>query len=285
LAAVDSYIIFEGFEGREMSPTKREKLAVWREAKGIDQEKRYVMVLSLKSEEKVWLQGVPIYQWADVDAIKLSESSRIAKTNGKPRGAYDVLRDGTQAHVQADELEAGPNAVYWIGNNVPGVLYETAVISGAIPTRGVTIVALPANRIVKFRRDFPNVPNLNEAAQKAAERWLKGQDNETLRGHDFQRSNSAAVGLKGLDPTRILDPTLARGVELANVDTLAFREGLKRYAPYITREPFSYGANLLDGYPLLGTLTYGLARDAREHFYLYVNAAYQAAREKGQKDA
>lgn len=268
---------FTGFDARELSPTKREKLQLWSEREGVTLG-RMVFVSSLSASERFWLDGARIVAWSDVDAIKIDRGNRPA-VNGRPRGAYTVRIDGTTRIMQADDIDC-TRPLYWTNGNEYSVGGHDAIRSSIIEADAI-VVALPANRIEKFTRDFAHAEKLDHAARRIALAWWDSQMRGTRKAFAYQTHNATeAAILAKIDPARFADPDIRERATLAAVDTSGLKKGRDKYRVWLpTVDPLpQYSHALAERYPLASSLqSYNMRTAMYDHFTLYVNAAYAAS--------
>jgi hypothetical protein len=265
-------VLFEGFESREMSPTKRDKLAEWFRRRG-ENPAPYVLVDKLRPAERFWLEGRDVHQWSDVDAIKLERAERV-DAYGKPRGSYDCIEPGGRwGTINAEEI-CTSRPVYWMHGNVSELRGSSA---RKVLSPDGTFVALPGNRIEKFQRDFPEAIEITTAAKQTAERWLKGQSKKDIDAYVARRDSEYAVIAK-LDPAKIEDPALRDAIRVARRDIGAFVQQLQEFFAWIPSLDERSLGGPLKHYPLLVDRYLNLqAHEA--HVYLYINAAFAARKE------
>ena len=290
-------VIFKNFTGRELTQVKREKLTLWLQQQGFAQDlasKRgrrgyysggnlqpMVMLDKLSKIEKFWLDGRTIYDWDDVDKIVLPKTVTADGTK-RLKGSYDVYANGeTKRGVPANDL-AGVKNLYWNRGNLWNAQSCSPVKTGALDLSDCTIVALGENRIEKFKRDFPNAMNVNDAAHKAAEGWVRTLDDEELLAHGVKNSDVAYI-LKNLDATAINDPQVVEMIRLNGLSTSTVGQGIQKFGQW-ARADTSKGEKLAEAcmakYPLVQVSHYGTTgKKVREHNNLYINAVY--ATEKG----
>lgn len=282
----DIVAIFTGYDSKELTPTKREKIASYLETKGLPTRGKIVLVSALTPDERFWTTGIPVADWSIVDAIKIARESRPASFTDRPRGSYAALASG----VWTDRLEAEDIAdgtpLFYVHGNQRTISCHPAIREGMLPD-GATVVALGANRIERFRRDFPRAKSLDIAAREIAEEWTKGLDAKSVRAYVVKRDTPNVSYLARLDADAISDPELARLVRIAETDTTKIEAGAKRFRGFLP-ESFAKGtdADSRDpflSYPLLRSLlahSYRGLKGLEEETIIYVNASY-LARSKG----
>ena len=271
----DTFLLFEGFDGREMTPTKRDKLEVWRESKGLDVAPQ-VFVTKLTTEERFWLDGRAVYDWADVDAIKLTRAATKTADGSRPRGSYHGFDKGTRSSaILAEEIDtAAP--IYW----ARGGMYSNANGRELLSDAGrAVIVVLPENRVDKFLRDFPSAVEVDEGVRRQAASWLKSIRRDVLAAYVFQHGGHGAERLSGLDADAYDDPKLSLAIRESKRDTRHVLEGFTKFRGYLDTPAAPEYADALTAYPLLVD-GYGTLRHNERDVILYTNAAY-AARKDG----
>lgn len=284
----EDYWLVLGFDGKNMTNTKRAKLELWwtkngpKRSDGTTPEKLpgFIMLDQLNSDEAFWMEGWNRLNWVEVDAIKLPTNVGADGGTVRLKGSYDCYVFGDRQYETAAAKIDQTKPVYWFHGNVNQVPRHRAVKSDAIDLSTCTVVALGANRIDKFCRDFPGAIKLDDAAKLAAERWLKAQDKATIDAYSIQRRLDDDV-LPNLDAGSLDDPDLRKLHAEMKRDTSAFSASINKHSAWIgvpTNEAHvKWGESVIKRYPLMTAVSaYKINKD---HMVLYLNAAYQA--EKG----
>lgn len=282
----DIVAIFEGYDSKELTPTKREKIASYLESKSLPTRGKIVLVSKLSASERFWTEGIPVVDWSIVDAIKISRETRPSSYSDRPRGAYVArLADGSFTEkLEAEDIDPALPLFYVHGSS--GTISCHPAIREAMLPEDSTVVALGANRMEKFRRDFPSAISLDEAARRSARDWTRTLDAEIVRAYVYVRDTENASALSRLDADAILDPDLRESVKLAKIDTTKIAEGTKRFRGYLP-EGFAVGSskpNPLAKYPLVRSLldrSYGGLQKLEGETIIYVNASYLARSSDG----
>jgi hypothetical protein len=265
---------FVNFDGAELTAYKRDKLEVWATQQSIELGgKQKVFVKELTADERFWLDGAAIHDFADVEAIKIKKDTQVSRWDGKPRGSYDGRQDGAwTTGIEAATIDASKPLIWlngnkWAGQQEVGSLHPEA-----------TVICLPMNRIDKFQRDFPTAVKLSEYAAAKAEKWKAAQKPFDLEAFDFQRYGGDYTKIADLDPARVNDPQLKKAIKLAkhNVTQVVneYQEHHHHLGRRLSGKSFS---DPLQKYPLASG-HYSLRGKTREHIYIYINAAYAAER-------
>lgn len=290
------FLIFVGFDGKAMTNVKRAKLELWwekhpdsayppHEAAKFNQPNprktlpSCVFIDKLSDHEKFWLNGRPIYQWADVDATVLPKQALPDGTTTRLKGSYDIIRAGQNEHgVAAQKIADAKLPIYWYHGNVYTAGFANELRSGAIDKTTCVVVCLPGNRIEKFCRDFPGALKLMDAARKAAETWDKTQDQEVAKAYWIQQ-NCHTDWLKTLDITKIDDPDLKALRKMLDKRTRAYADGRGKWGKYLVADKHekdvAWANKILAKYPLLAIRHGSIPKD---HSIIYLNAAYAAER-------
>jgi hypothetical protein len=267
-------IYFENFEGATFTATKRAKLDYyWAKNGGIpDNTARYVFVPGrFNATERFWLEGATVIDWATIDAIKLPRDPANPRKAG-PRGAYKGRVAGRwDAPILAEKIDTSKPVLYYQGNRW-SLQNSNEVRLGMIP-EDMLVVCLEANRVEKFKRDFPMAQSVTQYAAAYVKQVVKGWDAYTLKAAQFQRTvgNRELNKLKKL--TGVTDPAVVEGIKLATHDTKAIKTQLVTWASWV--EAPKVPDNPLDKYPLLAP-QYDLYGDILKHAVTYINAAHAA---------
>jgi hypothetical protein len=270
-----SRIVFTGYESKELSLTKRQKLDAWYKQQGIETPpKQVVFVDELSADERFWLTGTPIHDWSPVQEIKLPKDEKAMVGPGwkqRPRGSYKLA--GTyDKHIPAEDIDTAKPLLYLHTYEQQERFKLAQQYQG-----DATVVVVPANRHDKFLRDFPQALRLTDYIKKEAQTWLKKQDAALVEAAKYALSGKGD-GLTKLDPDRIDDPELEGWVRLAKTNTRDILLGIEKRRGLLDGfDRYELARNYpdpLSNYPLLENQGYG--KLDIEHAHLYVNAAYAA---------
>ena len=272
--------VFEGFDGKALTNVKRSKLDLWNQQNG--GVLGYCMFVDkLTPDERFWLDGHEVVQWSEVDAIKLPSATGAGGTK-RVSGSYNVLVDGDRygrTEMQAHDIAKSTKTVYYDLGNHWTVSQGREYRSGAVDLSDSIVVCLQANRVDKFRRDFPNVKLLNTAAKEAAQKWQNQQTPETIKAYSIQRG-CPTDHLTKLDASALDDPLLRQIVRHVQTNTNPYTEGRSKYALWLNNvedaKAVKWANDVLAKYKLLDALYRTTDTD---HLVLYLNAAY--AQQKG----
>lgn len=296
LESCEDHWLAIGFDGKNMTNTKRAKLELWWSEHGEKYPKRdpndpdevarpkplpkFIMLDTLLPDEAFWMEGWNRLKWEDVDAIKLPTNTSADGGSVRLKGSYDCYVMGQRAYETPAAKIDQTKPVYWFHGNVNQVPRHRAIRNEAVDPATCTIVALGANRIAKFTRDFPQAIKLDDAAKIAAERWLKAQSKDTLDAYSIQRRLDDDI-LPLLDVAALDDPDLRKLHGEMKRDTNAFAASVSKHSAWINvpvnEAHVKWAQEVLKRYPLLRAMQ-GYKLD-KEHAVLYLNAAYAA--EKG----
>jgi len=285
----DAYV-FTGFDGKVLTQTKRIKLELWWAANGpkrVDVPDRtkpmphIILVDTLSDTERFWLDGLTIKSWADVHAVKIPENTTADGGTTRLKGSYDILhKDRVSEGAPAASIDQSL-PVYYLHGNKWSIQNHRAFRTGVLDSNKCTVVALSSNRIDKFKRDFPKAIDLDTAARKAAERWLKTANKEAREAYSAQRAIDSGV-VKSLNADDLDDPDLKKLVTLLRKDVRTYVEQVSKYGHFLAdglkdMKVYRWSLTTLEKYPILSDLRYGVSN--KRHIVIYLNAAYQA--EKG----
>lgn len=266
-----------GYDGKDFTPYKRLKLTMWQEQHGDEYTVPEQYILVDKLQHAAWIDPSLVIEWSEIDALKPPRPGFGGQTGtGRPTGSYPAYVGGsyTRSLVAGDIIVK--NKVFWGHLNGYGNDVARSALEFKYPN--CTVVELSANRIAKFKRDFPSAVEITVAAKNEAEKWSKKLSEEDVIAISFDRDSSEKRRLAKFDPTRIEDPELRKVVEMAqskkpNKHSQAY-EVYSRYSPV----KLTGWVNPIEKYPLLTDVgLYGtISGKTEEHLYLYLNAAHAA---------
>lgn len=275
----DRIVVFDGWDGAALTETKRAKTIQY-----LDQHttldpntERHSWVFvktghDLTADEARWVEHR--FKWADVEAMKLPASAKTGKT--KATGTYwwtTPDRDGyRKEEISADKIDPA-KTVYYHGNTY-SASHSTAIYAGLIPA-DFKVICLEANRLAKFKRDFPTIPSVNDYATAHAAKVIAKVDGTKLAAARYKVEGDGRANALALVADRVLDPEIRKAAEYYALDTTEAEKVLKLHArwapdktlPKVNLSPFG------SKYPFL---PYSVERKHAEHMLLYVNAVYTA---------
>lgn len=274
LADAETRVFFEGYSSLELTPTKREKIAQYFADNSLDVSRVQVFAERYTADEKYWLAGATFIAWSDVDAIKLARATSADGTR-RIRGSYDAAVFGAYAAtISADDIDT-TKPLYYVNGNRYTLGSIEATRYGIIDASTCTIVALPANRVDKFCRDFPTAKQIDKAATEIARAEVAKLAPAALEAYAFQRSGAGSNVLRALDASRIADPKLADAVRAAKRDTSNVAEAVRKYSRFLPYGTFDGNGtkhgDALAPYPLAVNAHGKLAV---EHVYDYTSTVY-----------
>lgn len=276
----DDVLYFEGFEGVEFTPTKRAKFELYQTQNELPVAQTLVFCERFTAEERFWIPKERLLQWQPVNDLKLPKKVNADGTkSARPRGSYNGTAPGQgwYATIEADKIDTS-KPVLWLQGNVYEGMNRAEIKRGLVDTDDdLTIICLPANRVEKFKRDFPEAVHIQDYAREKAREWFKNIPADHLEAARFQKGGVAYTRLRALDAERVNDPELAKAIRLAQfqVPTVVLNR-LTEWAHWIG-ETAATPDHPADKYPLL-TYAPNLAA-VKEDAILYVNAAYAAEKE------
>lgn len=276
----DDTLYFDGFEGAELTPTKRAKFELYQTLHELPSATQLVFCTAFTAEERFWIPKERLLRWEPVNELKLPKKvSADGTTSTRPRGSYNgkAPGQGWYATIEADKIDTS-KPVLWLQGNIYEAQQRGEVRRGLVDVSDdITIVCLQANRVEKFKRDFPMAVHVNEYAREKARAWFKGLAASTLEAARFQLGGVSYTRLRALDADRVNDPELAKAIRLAQFDVKPeVLQRLSEWLPWIGETAVT-PENPADKYPLIS-----YARDLaalKEDTILYVNAAYAAEKE------
>lgn len=280
-SAWSKVIYLVGNTSDSFSPTKRLKLEQWAEENNVNIHQDFLLVEKIPATHRKWIDPKNIYKWADVAAQKVKIERAAARRDGRPTGSYEGYVNGEYKRViQADEIDTS-NPVFYVNKTVYN--FGTVHVNVLNELGNYTVVIMSQNRIKKFERDFPAAKSALNFITERVQKWLKSLTDADKTAIALQDDREFSY-LRRLDPTQIVDPTLSEMVTTLQGERLKkINKKRSLYAP-VYRMYFSTDDvdNPADAYPLLTALnSYATMNNERmEHLYIYINAAYEAARKE-----
>jgi len=261
-------LLVEGFTGKTLTAARRERVELF--TADMEDCLRWTFVDALDADERYWTQDIRTVRWADIEALKVPRTTNGGGT--KKRGTYaGILPDGTESDaIPASTIDTSL-PILFANTNRWGLRRLRSVKMGLVPQGYV--LALPQNRIEKFKRDFPSAQRIGDWAVEQAALALKAIPADDLCALRFQRTYEVE-GLRVLDERRVDDPDLKGAIRLAQRDVIAHSETLEKWG---ARAGAYDGPHPLDKYPLVQYTRWG--EELLDDLYLYLNAAYAARKE------
>lgn len=261
-------LFFVGFTTRTLSQTQKRKISEYCDQQGIQYGDFEQAILIDELPYSSWVEKNQIVEWEEVNSIKLKREENLS---GRPKGAYDIINPGN-SYTEVIEAADIPLDVplYWYPHD--GIGYGTLEVLRKDDPNCVC-VALTANRVGKFERDFAHAEKANTAATKIAQDWY---DNLTQDERNWLAVNKMSDEWAEFDETKIDDPVLQTIVRLSKVSNDALLARSQTYRNWYVGDIEEIST---DDYPLLSLrgLCYKSGDDKAayiEHITLYMNAVY-----------
>lgn len=265
------------FPSDTMSPHKRQKLDIFLNGKGLNEVRRINFTSDSKIMNSDWLDPKKIFAWADIDAIKVPKEIREKRSDGRPTGSYKGIVAGTSSNtILAKNIDV-TKPIFWVhsyGGSAESLLRNKY--------KDATFITLPANRVEKFKRDFPEAKEMNRAARDIAETWSKSLSADDVLALNIRNGRMHAF-LHSLDEAKFVDPSLQRLVRVSKN-----KNGTKLVDEYKVLRHFEATYKTLQineieqKYPLLLSISsFGVKSESTtaKHIYLYANAVFAAETE------
>lgn len=266
-----------GYNGADFSPYKRKKMDQWLTEKGLEQPDFWIFCKS--TPHRSWLDKTMIHPWEEIAAQKI-EIQRTNRPNGTVSGSFEGHVDGDyQRSIQASDIDT-KHPIYYINKTYNG-WNSTAYQMLTKENPKNTFVEVASNRVAKFKRDFPNAIDINDAIKGLAKAWAdKLSDDDKLWLKIRENSSHQYDKLKGLN---VDDPDLAEAITLATKTNNTLYNEYHAYSSWLngTLKEVEWN-DPLEKYELLSHLSfYGTMGGVKDHLTLYLNAAYAAEQEDG----
>lgn len=265
----------------EPSSSVKNKVLEYAKLKGWTVNKVLLTHMKESDIKSKWIPRDKFVTWADLKAA-LPKKQRNAGPNstGRPSGSWDYY-EGYVQHIGQPIPTKGK--LYWIGTSEFNRKHS-AEIANVLGITDAIIIKVPANRVTKFKRDYPHIKNIREIAR---EKVVK--DGSSLLCDKAKTALSLDYNVKRavqrLDVSRLDDPRFKEVAEvIKNEDALLkkYRDNLAlanslglRYHVEEYRPDAAYAFMRTD-YPLVSIGYGGVHADV----YIYINAKYKVLAEK-----
>lgn len=262
-----------GYESDSFSAYRRQKLDQWIEEKSVTRPEYFILVNELPIPE--WIESDRVFPWAEINEQKIKRELQ-SRGDGRPSGSYEGYVDGLFCStILAADIDTTKPVVYTekrngsTGYKLIDYHYKD----------GSTVLLLNANRINKFKRDFPMALDLRTHCRELGEAWKKNLSSSQTVSVQLHRSSSVHE-LKCFDPECVEDPELKQHIELSKVSDKILLEAANQYLPWTDLPDYHY-SNPLNKYALLTSASrYDIMSKAfQNEVYIYLNAAYAAKQE------
>lgn len=281
-----------GFTAEGLSTTRRQKLTQWMEKQEIkfvqtnryyygtpqgDGVTQFVLVDELPAMVTEWGAPNSVFPWAEIEAEKIVREKRVNASTGRISGSYrGYVGHNYQSQIIANDIDSS-KPVLWYGK-----YFLTSKIKELIEKtypNGYTLVELGANRVAKFKRDFPASKYLGEHVRELVKAWEDSLSEED-RVFIYTRQLPEITKLQLLDATKINDPKLRAAVHAATTKNSKLIKESEFYNAWVSIT--AEWKNPLEDYPLLTNLyTYGkMSEQLSKHTHIYLNAVYAAHQEE-----
>lgn len=280
-----STLWLENHTGEKFTASHKRKILQWTEANGKKDLQNFVyLVRGLPQDVRRYVDPTNVIQWQQIKDEKLltvQSTGGSSYSYGRTKaitGSFDVWIDGDwKGEVAASVFDSSKPIYYRHGNRQENRRYADLLHT---LSPGSTFVCVPGNRLAKFERDFPQAIEAYRASSDAFEAWKKSIGGDMLLALTIEDTGQRSF-FASLDILKVKDPDLKRAIRLSKIDLTQtdskrkmFRQAMRGT---IGLPDFD---NPMAKYPLCRSSygSYSPPRNAEDHFYLYVNAAYDAAK-------
>lgn len=282
---------FVNFTNSTFSAGMRRKLDAYLAAEGPEGATAdgAILVSTPTVPHAAWINPDRVLDYAVVQRWKDPNRPAAKSTGGSGtvKGTYHVRsRDGRRDKLPMDQIDT-KRPILWTEGGVWHGSREWDEVAAVMPD--AQLVVLPANRVERFKRLFPQARPWREVLCERAVAWWDGLTPETQRALVSEPDRRyAELVEKGVKPEAIEDPAFKAGLEQVVIHqraTARAKGKLLRWVPADTRRAAQQPHTLDTGaYPLVHAILNTYHRISKqalaEHLTLYINAAY-AARKDG----
>lgn len=219
---------------------------------------------------RTWVDSAHVLDWQKVREIKLPTSRTPSRK--KKMGSYSCRTPDAYWHeMDASEIDTKHPIIY-----VPTDAGWKVEDAATQTLKAWTLVKMPANRLDKFKRLFPQAIEISQFIRDTCRASLSALPADERLAYAYSRAGLTSR-LRRYDPTKIHDPELVKAIRAASVDDAKARTIMRGALDAL-------GSEALDGLPRVTDpfAKYPLALlampgpDRGEHVYFYINALYKA---------
>lgn len=273
--------IFYNWTGAKFNASHKRKIETWYSQEGIDKPQTTIL-LECPKPDNDWLPQDRLHDWNSAKVIKAEVGGGgYRRSNPRPSGSYEIRYDGTgtdrshMAYIDAEDIDTA-KPLYYVSSR-EDITYKSILSDGLI-------VIVFANRINKFKRDFPMARDVFEAAKEKAQKWEAQLSTVTRHAIGLTLTENYDM-LRGLDPESIDDPELSALIRLAQKDVMAEAREYSKYNKLSLLRSSEYknhgGGRPFKNYPLVESESWsGFEPHVKvtpkniAHITAYVNAVY-----------
>lgn len=287
MEVVINSLVVHGYDAAGFTPSHKKKLNKYVEDNGIAGVEHYVLVKEKMAQR--WLDPARVVDFETIRKIKLPINRSYNSGGGNSsdpdriKGSYDLYEMGDwNVGVPAEDISTDAPIYYTTiskGDDKSGEMSRALQRS----KRGYTLVVLTSNRVVKFKRLFPQAQDARVELRKIAKRLVKNITGKERLAAAVQDSTFLSRALKEMDLDRVDDPAFAEMKVL--VDMNLSKTNLRKFEAlrYLYLGVHDEGTkpeykNPFSPYPLVDAndFCYNRGETEVEHRYIYLNAAYAA---------
>jgi hypothetical protein len=285
-AAWTTTLWMENHTGEKFSASHKRKILQWCASNGKDDLQNFVyLAAGLSADVKRYVDPTNVIDWQLIKDEKLPTNTVSGGhyTGYKTKaitGSFEVWVDGDwKGEYAASAIDNSKPIYYRHGNRQEN--RRMANLMASI-TPACTFVCVPGNRLAKFQRDFPAAVEADKAGQDAFEAWKKSIGSDMLLALAIEDTGQRGF-FASLDMLKVKDPDIKRAIRLSLISLTSTEERRKLFFYALRHNSLTLPSftNPMTKYPLF-TSQYGRYskpdKRALDHFYLYINAAYDAAK-------
>lgn len=287
--ATDIFVL--GFTPGKMVAQHKERLTMWRDDTDADRAatgraENYILcrATELPAEVAPWIDPARVVTWDHVKAnykIERTLSSGGVGSWKQLKGSYEDV--WTEAGATVGETPASKirqdKPIFYFQTREWHYLNSPEALKSAYPA--FTLVKLQANRVEKFKRDFPAAKHVSTVLDNLLKQFLDGITAEQKKAAWVQENyySLCVETLKQLDPAQINDPELCELIRLSKIDLRSLKARGNVFGYALRRRidiPTTQVKDPMESYPLLSNMPRINNSLTKQHLVLYINAAYAA---------
>lgn len=258
------------YDRQAFTANQKQKLLYWSEKENKGTE--YYILLrpdTLDANIKRWVNPDLIVQWHEIAALRLPRERRTQ--GGRISGSFDMWINGDHRSEQAADDIDTDLPLFYINRNRQDSNRYLDVLNAYHDD--YTFVYMPAGRVNKFRRDFPEATEVRSEIQRLHDEWAKTIDNDQLLALIAKGDRKASVLNRHIKPELVDDPALKQLAHWFKLDTTDLQKQRAMFDKHIALSSLSSvgWVNPLNKYKIFERYAFTSNPDA---WFRYFNAEY-----------
>lgn len=282
-------IFITGFEPAEVSLTHHKKMIQWKDKQpSVFPAGQFYCVDWDISAYAEFIDDERMVEWEVIKTEKLPKQAQTL--SGRIPGSFNLVLGGKDNHdtygrtptktgVPGDDIDQTKPVFYCHGNERDAIYRFVPVLDHF--HKAYTIICLQENRLAKFRRENPTIPNavdvIKEQAEKLASSMTKDQKIALAMQDDCKLDSYKRLGNL---QSQIKDPDVLALVKIAQIDILSIVSAREQFRRQVDFPKETWENVIAKRYPLIPANILAYGNVGKTHIR-YMNAEYDYLKKVG----